>query len=186
MARLLQDQRVRATINVQERYGYTALHWTSLNCWPKSTIPIFRLLLQSGANPTITTNTQEDTALDLLREFDPTQNDAIALLEEYPSAKKDADKASLLVKGRRLVTISRNAVAPSYLRSRVLHDVPLPRVELMPAGSDGIEETDRSMLASLLGMGGAGMPRDVFRVVLDLLMPTWDPLRREKTGAAAG
>ena len=146
VARLLQDQRVRATINVQESHGYTALHWTSLNCWPKTTIPIFHLLLQAGVNLMIT-STQEDTALDLLREFDPTQNDAIALLEEYPSAKKDADKASLLVEGRRLVTISRNAVAPSYLQSRVLHDVPLPRVSLSPAGSDGIEEKDRSMLA---------------------------------------
>ena len=82
---------------------------------------------------------------------------------------------------RRLVTT--NAVVPSYLQSRVLHDVPLPRVSLSPAGS-GIEEKDRSLLAFLLGMAGpenTGMPRDVFRVLLDFLMPTWDPLRREKT-----
>jgi hypothetical protein len=88
---------------------------------------------------------------------------------------------------RRLVATSRDAVAPSYLRSRVLHDVPLPRVSLSPAGADGIEEKDRSMLAFLLGMAGpenTGMPRDVFRVVVDFLMPTWDPLRRENTGAA--
>jgi len=136
------------------------------------------------------TNTRGDTALEEMRELHPTQNDAIALLEEYPTAKKDAEKASLLVKGRRLVTTSRNTVAPSYIRSRVLHDLPLPCVELTPAGSDGIEEKDRSMLAFLLGIDGGpentGMPRDVFRVVLDLLMawPSWDPLRREKTVAA--
>ena len=45
------------------------------------------------------------------------------------------------------------------------------------------------MLAFLLGIDGGpentGMPRDVFRVVLDLVMPSWDPLRREKTVAAA-
>jgi len=50
------------------------------------------------------TNTRGDTALEEMRELHPTQNDAIALLEEYPAAKKDAEKASLLVKGRRLVT----------------------------------------------------------------------------------
>jgi len=42
------------------------------------------------------------------------------------------------------------------------------------------------MLAFLVGMEGGpkggGMPRDVFRVVLDMLMPTWDPLRRGVAG----
>jgi hypothetical protein len=36
-----------------------------------------------------------------------------------------------------------------------------------------------TMLAFLVGMEGGGMPRDVFRVVLDLVMPFWDPLRRK-------
>jgi hypothetical protein len=39
----------------------------------------------------------------------------------------------------------------------------------------------RTMLAFSLGIGGGpeghGMPRDVFRGVLDMLMPSWDPLR---------
>ena len=43
-------------------------------------------------------------------------------------------------------------------------------------------------LAFVLGMkggpGNAGVPRDIFLVVLDLLMPTWDPLRRR--GALTG
>ena len=43
-------------------------------------------------------------------------------------------------------------------------------------------------MAFLLGMEGgwksAGMLRGVFRVVLDLLMPSWDPLRRRNAGAA--
>ena len=37
------------------------------------------------------------------------------------------------LKARRLVTSSRNAVAPSYLQKRVLQDLPLPRVALAPA-----------------------------------------------------
>ena len=43
-------------------------------------------------------------------------------------------------------------------------------------------------MAFVLGMKGGwenmGMPRDVFRVVMDLLMPSWDPLRRKDVGAA--
>ena len=43
------------------------------------------------------------------------------------------------------------------------------------------------MLAFLLGMkggpAGEGIPRDVFRIVLDLLMPSWDPLRRKDSSA---
>ena len=55
----------------------------------------------------------------------------------------------------------------------------------VPGGqTDGndVEESRkfRGVMAFLLGMGGGpkgyGMPRDVFRVVLDFLMPSWDPL----------
>jgi hypothetical protein len=35
----------------------------------------------------------------------------------------------------------------------------------------------RTMLAWLVGMEGGYVPPEVFRVVLDLLMPFWDPLR---------
>jgi hypothetical protein len=34
-----------------------------------------------------------------------------------------------------------------------------------------------------VGPEGKGMPRDVFRTVLDLLMSAWDPLRRGVAGA---
>ena len=48
----------------------------------------------------------------------------------------------------------------------------------------------RTMMAFLLGMEGGpkntGMPRDVFRVVMDLLMPSWDPLRCKGTGTGLG
>lgn len=32
------------------------------------------------------------------------------------------------------------------------------------------------------GPDGVGMPRDVFRVVLDILIPIWDPLKRKNAG----
>ena len=95
----------------------------------------------------------------------------IALFEQAP----DAEKTSLLVKARRLVTASRNTVVPSYLQSRVLAGLPLPRVVLTPvaAGSDENEEEKEqegrrfhSMLAFVVEMEGGpenmGMPRDVF------------------------
>lgn len=84
-----------------------------------------------------------------------------------------------------------NAAAPSYLQSRVVRGQPLPSVALAPATGANNKSKERrhkfrALLAFLVGMeGGAeggGMPRDVFRVVLDMLMPTWDPLRRGVAG----
>ena len=44
----------------------------------------------------------------------------------------------------------------------------------------------RTLLAFLIGMQGGpegeGMPRDVFRVAMDLLMPSWDAFRRGVVG----
>jgi len=109
------------------------------------------------------------------------------------------EKASLLVKARRLaIAATSNAVAPSYLQARVTRGQPLPRVVLTPVMDDRIDEEEegeekgeeynklRTLVAFLLGVEGGpdgeGMPRDVFRVVLDLLMPSWDPLRRGVAG----
>ena len=67
----------------------------------------------------------------------------------------------------------------------------MPRVALTPLtdeqtnGEDQEEEETRklrSTLAFLCGVGRKDMPRDVFRVVMDLLMPSWDPLRRKNAG----
>ena len=189
VARLLQDSRVRATINVQNKYGDTALHDACFYDGENetSTTSMLHLLLQAGANPAVTNNDGE-TPLAVRRHRYPSRHAAIALLEQAP----DAEMTSLLVKARRLVTVSRNTVAPFYLQRRVVDGLPLPRVALAPvaAGLDENEEeeeeegrTFRSMLAFVFGMEGGpedtGMPRDVFRVVLDVLMPTWDPLRRK-------
>lgn len=84
-------------------------------------------------------------------------------------------------------------MAPSYLQGRVAGGQPLPQVQLVPVAGRNTRMTEerrklRTLMAFLLAMEGgwenAGMPRDVFRVVLDLLMPTWDPLRRKNAGPA--
>jgi len=51
--------------------------------------------------------------------------------------------------------------------------------------NDEVEQeghTLRKTLAFLTGMGGGGMPRDVLRVVIDLISPSLDPLRRAGPG----
>ena len=51
------------------------------------------------------------------------------------------------------------------------------------SGQDGKKDEEnrklRTTLAFMCGVGREGMPRDVFRVVMDLVMPSCDPLRRK-------
>ena len=61
----------------------------------------------------------------------------------------------------------------------------MPRVELMAVGRKKRANRRRkfsAMLAFFLGIidgpQNEGMPRDVFRVVMDFVMPSWDPLRK--------
>lgn len=69
-------------------------------------------------------------------------------------------------------------------------DEPLPEVVVapLPAGQNDEDEEEgrkyHTLLAFMLGMEGEGerMPRDVFRLVMDMLMPVWDPLRRGVVG----
>ena len=67
----------------------------------------------------------------------------------------------------------------------------MPRVALAPLTEENQNDDEkekesrrklRTALAFLCGVERAGMPRDVFRVVLDLVMPAWDPLRRRGGG----
>lgn len=64
------------------------------------------------------------------------------------------------------------------------HRVVLPRKAKCNHYDDGEESRKvRAMLGFVVGLEGGpegkGMPRDVFRgVLMDLLMPVWDPLRR--------
>jgi hypothetical protein len=92
----------------------------------------------------------------------------------------DAEKASFLVKARRLVMAATRPTPPSFLQGRVARGLPLPVVVLSPVMDGPNDDELRTMLAWLVGMeGGGGMSRDVFRVVLELLMPWWHPLRRK-------
>jgi len=203
VACLLQDPRVRATIKMQESSGSTSLHWACLRGNESATTSILNLLLQARGDPALTTNGTDNDGqapLAILRHLHPTHYAAIALLEQYPEAQQDAEKASLLVKARRLIVAANsNTVAPSCLQGRVARGQPLSRLAPMPVTGGQNEDEDededeeesrklRTLVAFLLGMEGgwknAGMPRDVFRMVLDLLMPTWDPLRRKNAGAA--
>lgn len=152
-----------------------------------------RLLLQAGSDPALK-NRQRQTALDCLREELFPKPAAIAVLEQVP----DAEKTSILVKAGRLVSAATSTtMAPSDLQSRVARGKPLPRLLLrrmvltpVTGGHDEDDEEDeghklRVLVAFILGVGGPegkGMPRDVFRLVLNLLMPTWDPLRRGVVG----
>ena len=178
--RLLQDPRVRASVDVQMCCDRTALY-LACGYWHEGTATsITRLLLQAGADPTIASNI-DGTPLAYLRQRYPTYHSSIVLLEQALAA---AAKTSVLVSAR--LTLAANsgaAMTPSCLQGRAARGEPLPRLALAPVASDEEEGRKfRCMMAFLLGIGGGseggGMPRDVFRVVLDLLMPAWDPLRK--------
>jgi len=184
VARLLQDRHTRAIIDVKNRYGSTALHLACYNIKEKDDTTVICLLLQAGANTTITNEKGGETPLAYLRQHHPFHRAAIALLEQ---ALANVEKTALLVKARRLaITSSTDTVAtPSYLRRRLEQEEPLPSLALAPLTGGQDEEEDlkfHTTLTFLLGLEGGpkgeGMPRDVFLVVLNLLMPRCDPLRR--------
>jgi len=136
VARLLQDPRVRATVNMQSKNGSTALHYACDSISEEEEAAReAHLLLQADAKPTIPDNKGE-TPLDHLRQHQPNRHALIALLEQAP----DAEKASLLIKTRRLsVAANSNVVAPSCLQAR------LPSVTLAPptdGQNDGEDEEE--------------------------------------------
>jgi len=75
-------------------------------------------------------------------------------------------------------------VSASTPQGRVARSQLLPRMGIAGQNDDegGEGRKLRTTLAFLVGIRGGpwgeGMPRDVFRLELDLLMPSWDPLRR--------
>jgi hypothetical protein len=103
------------------------------------------------------------------------------------------EKTDALVKARRLAVAANSiAVAPSHLHGRVTQGQPLPCIALAPLmDQDDDEEVEesrklRTTLAFICRFGREGMPRDVFRAVMDLVMPSWDPLRRNVPGLDRG
>jgi len=183
VARLLQDPRIQATVDMSTTEGHTALHCACAHGNNEDeTFAIIYLLLQAGANPTLS-NHNGLTPLAYIKQRYSSYRTMIAFLEQTLT---DAEKTSLLVKARRLVVAAINtARTPSYLQARMLRGEPLPRLALAPLTSGQDEAEDRNFHTTqtfLLGMDGGsegeGMPRDVFWVVLDMLMPRWDLLRR--------
>lgn len=123
------------------------------------------------------------TPLAYLKSNLPDRESLIALLEQAP----DAEKASFLVKARLIFFAATNtANQPSCLQARLARDLPLPRVTSGAiTGNKKTKERRRkflSLVTFLLGMEGGpkgnGMPQDVFLIVMDYLMPFWDPLRK--------
>ncbi len=193
VAHLLQDPRVRATVDVQNCDGDTSLHLACFRGDDDETLAtyIVHLLLQAGANPTLVAN-DGMTPLVVLQEHHPAYTTTIALLEHALAA---AEVTSLLDKARRLVVATNSSVIPPCLEGRVARGKPLPRVELCRlmlqltlTGAISVEAEQcrklRNMMPFILGLKGGpegeGMPRDVFRgVLMDFLIPVWDPLRRK-------
>ena len=85
ITRLLQDPRVRATIDLQTKGGSTALHY---GCYPRKdealASSIVNLLLQTGANPALT-NDRRQMPLDFFRKFCPSHRVTNVLLEQFPA-----------------------------------------------------------------------------------------------------
>lgn len=185
---LLQESRIRTTVNLQTGNGDTVLHHACSLYGMISSPSIVHLLLQAGANPSLIGyhgRYHGQTPLVYLRRQHSEHRETIALLEQAP----DAEKSWILVKARRLVVAAAASTVstPSYSQSRVARGQPLPHVALAPiVGGQNLEDEEggsklRALLASVVGLGGGPegdvMPRDVYYVLLDLLMPSWDPLR---------
>ena len=187
VARLLRDPRVRANINVRNQYGHTALHLACQSEEEEGKLATVTLLLRAGAIPHVPDN---DLMMPVtnLEYRQPTHRATIALLRVYPDTKEDAEKASFLVKTRTFVVAaaSSTALTSSCMKSLVARGQSLPHVELaaVTGANKNTKERRRqfsNIMAFLVGMEvgpkGAAMQRDVFRVVLDYVMPIWDPLR---------
>jgi hypothetical protein len=181
--RLLQDSRVQASINLQNPQGWTALHF-ACNPVREPKVDTITRLLKADADLTV------KTPLMLHPNAYPSHPTTAAVLQQV----SDADKASFLVRTRRLImaTTSNTLMPPSFVQDRLARGQPLPGVVLAAeAGGEDDEQKGREFkttLAFLVGMEGgpvAGgvMPRDVFRVALDMLMPSWDPLKHKAVGA---
>jgi hypothetical protein len=179
ITRLLQDPRVQATVNVKTSTGNTALHFACNAVSDPGGLPIVQLLLQADADLTLQ-SAGGVTPLDMLQHYHPAHPTTLVLVEQ----SLDAERAFFLVKARRLVMAGTRTTPPSLLQCRLARGLPLPRVTLASMANGQKDEEDeeakrklRTMLAWLVGMEGGYVPSEVFRVVLYLLMPFWDPLR---------
>ena len=140
---------------MQDDEGNTALHRAFLSHDPEEAVARkAHLLLQAGGSP-LKINNDGETPLALVQFYHPDYLPFTVLLEQ---ALAEAEKASLLVKARRLaVAANSNSVAPSCLQARMARGQTLPRVVLMPlaGGNKRTRErrrTRRGLVGFLLGM----------------------------------
>lgn len=188
VGRLLQDPRVRANVNAQDCTGDTALHIACDQVDEGEVPAIIHSLLQAGADANLLNAEDGTTPLSILQYFHPSHPTTLALVQQIP----DAEKVSFLAKVRRLVMATTSATTLSFLQGRVVRRVSLPRVTLarLKRGQKGDNEKAkgklRTMLAWLVGLERRSAPADVFGLVLDLLMPVWDPLRYQAPWSARG
>ncbi len=164
IAYLLQDTRVVDTLNVQSPSGSTALHIACHTTSHANQSTILRLLLAAGADTRVL-DQYGHTPLQVLRGGNRVVNAAaVAVLEEEVP---DAERAACLLRIRRLVMKDRGVTL----------------TEEEGGGGRSVEEEEwRKMAAFVVGVGG-GCPKDVFTVVMDLLLPVWAPLRKGLGGA---
>lgn len=182
VARLLQDPRARSVVNAAlSTSRSTALHYA---CSKDATdrARMIQLLLQAGADPTITSY-QGLTALQLLQCNDPTNLPALDLLS--PQTYAAHLRSDFLVHARRLVVAATNGGRATWAQARLGQDNALPLVVPLNVYLQGEEGNRRrklrktlSFVVGLDGPGGKTLPGGVFVHMMTMLMPTWDPLRK--------
>lgn len=202
------DRGGRATVNTQVSWEdvsrlFTPLH---LACHmgrrgeSQQQLRIIELLLGAGADLTIT-DALGWTAEDILRERHPDCEAALDLFAGVPGSRQ----AAMLVHARLLVMASHGVISiPPPTKTRSRREAVVAHVELTPmprrgrsaciVGKRGWKESEearklRNLVASLIGLdvGVEGramprLPRYVFVLVMNMLMPRWDPLRKGVKG----
>lgn len=128
---------------------------------------IIHFLLQAGVDANLLNTEDGTTPLSILQYFHPSHPTTLALVEQIP----DAEKASFLVKTRRLVMAITSTTTPSFRQGRVVHGVPLPRKRDQKGSDEKARGKLRTTLSWLVGLEGGNAPPEVFGLVLDLLMP---------------
>jgi len=194
VARLLEDPRVRATADLWERNNHSALFLACYHRVEANATPIVRLLLEANANPILPDRNKKETPVAFLRRLHPNHHTTIAALE---AAIGRTEATLLLINTRRHVSPETNTAAQlSYVRRKITKLRPEPQVVLrrvlrkgevrhrVTAACDDTDEEGikvRNLFTFVIGLGGgpraAGMPPEVFRIVMDHTMPSWDPLR---------
>ncbi len=147
--RAVRDGWINATSTPREK-GERRCSALDLAC-SKNQTKALRLLIEAGADPTVRLDRRGRQLTG------PTQvnREAKAVLEEG----LDAYRAACLVQLRRLVVQKRG-------------------VAVCEEKGGGLSVGAR-MLAAVVGVGVRGnLPRDVFTVLMDLLLPVWSPLRK--------